>query len=96
VSYKGASGSGAARTKEEAKKRAEEVLAKAKAGQDFAALSTQYSDDTGAKARGGALGNFTREQMVAPFSAAAFALRPGQLSGIVETNFGFHIIKRTE
>jgi peptidyl-prolyl cis-trans isomerase NIMA-interacting 1 len=84
------------RSKEEAKKLAGEVLAKAKKGQDFAALAKQYSDEPGAKDRAGALGKFTRTTMVKPFADAAFALKPGEVSELVETDFGFHVIKRTE
>src|SRR6478735_1433513 len=84
------------RTKEEAKKRAQEGLAKAKKGEDFAKLVGEYSDEPGAAQRGGALGEFGPGQMVKPFSDAAFKLKVGQVSDLVETNFGFHVIKRTK
>jgi parvulin-like peptidyl-prolyl isomerase len=84
------------RSKEEAKKLATEVMNKAKKGQDFAALAKQYSDEPGAKDRAGALGKFTKGQMVKPFADAAFAMKPGEISNVVETDFGFHVIKRTE
>jgi parvulin-like peptidyl-prolyl isomerase len=71
------------------------VAQKAKSG-DFAALAKEYSDDPGSGPRGGALGVFTRNAMVKPFADAAFALKPGEVSGIVETEFGFHVIKRTQ
>ena len=98
VAYKGARGAAPSvtRSKEHAKRRAEAVLTKAKAGADFAALAKQYSDDPGSGPRGGDLGSFPKRAMVPPFADAAFALKPGELSGIVETDFGFHVIKRTQ
>lgn len=98
IQYKGSlrAGPDVKRTKDEAKKLATEVLSKAKKGQDFPALAKQYSDEPGAKDRAGNLGKFSKGQMVKPFSDAAFALKPGQVSEIVETDFGFHVIKRTE
>jgi hypothetical protein len=98
VSYKGARGAAGTvtRTKDQARKRAEEVLKKAKGRGDFAALAKQYSDDRVSGPRGGELGIFARGAMVKPFSDAAFALRPGELSGVVESDFGFHVIRRAE
>lgn len=78
--------------KSAAHKKADEVLAKVKAGEDFAALAKQYSDDSSA-AEGGDLGTFERGKMVKPFEDAAFALAPGGTSEIVESPFGLHIIK---
>ena len=75
-----------------ARKQAEDVLAKAKGGGDFAALAKQFSQDSTAE-NGGDLGSFGRGVMTPPFEQAAFALEPGQVSEIVETQFGFHIIK---
>lgn len=83
----------AARTAARAK--AEMVLKKARAGADFAALARAHSDDA-SKARGGDLGFFPKGQMVPAFDAAAFALQPNQISDIVETPFGFHVIKVAE
>jgi parvulin-like peptidyl-prolyl isomerase len=84
------------RSKAEARKRAEEVLAKLKAGANFDELVKEYTDEPGGVDRGGDLGIFDRTQMVKAFSEAAFALKVGELSGVVETQFGYHIIKRTE
>lgn len=98
VAYKGAQGAPKAvtRSKAEAKKRADEVAAKAKGGADFGALVAEYSDDPGSKDRMGSAGKFTRDKMVKPFSDAAFALGVGEVSGAVETPFGFHVIKRNQ
>lgn len=81
--------------KDAARKQADEVLAKAKGGADFAALATQYSQDSSAS-NGGDLGKFGRGVMAPAFESAAFALQPGQISDVVETPFGLHIIKLEE
>jgi peptidyl-prolyl cis-trans isomerase D len=70
---------------------AEEVLAKARAGEDFAALAKEYSEDATAES-GGELGFFSRGQMVKPFEDAVFALQVGEISDIIRTDFGYHII----
>jgi hypothetical protein len=78
------------------KAKAEELLAQLRAGGDFNALAKEFSVDTSNKNQGGDLGWFGRGMMVKPFEDAAFALKPGELSSIVETQFGYHIIKLDE
>ncbi|MDR3305417.1 MAG: peptidylprolyl isomerase [Clostridiales Family XIII bacterium] len=73
----------------------EDILAKAKAGEDFAELAAEYSDDSSA-ASGGDLGSFGAGEMVPEFEEAAFALEAGEISDVVETEFGYHIIKLTD
>jgi parvulin-like peptidyl-prolyl isomerase len=98
VMYHGAAHAAATigRSREEAFRRAQEALQRLRAGEDFATVVEAYTDEPGGASRGGALGSFTRERMVKAFSDAAFALNPGELSDIVETQYGFHIIQRTE
>ncbi|MDE1869243.1 MAG: peptidylprolyl isomerase [Candidatus Micrarchaeota archaeon] len=72
-----------------------EVLDKLAKGESFAKLAEQYSID-GSRKRGGDLGFFGKGMMVKEFENAAFALEKGQVSGIVKTQFGYHIIKRLE
>lgn len=74
---------------------AKEILEKIKKGESFAKLAEQYSID-GSRRRGGDLGFFGKGMMVKPFEAAAFALNKGDVSGVVRTEFGYHIIKRLE
>lgn len=74
---------------------AKEVLEKLGKGEKFANLARQYSIDGSAK-KGGDLGLFSRGRMVREFENAAFGLQKGQVSGIVRTQFGYHIIKRLE
>jgi peptidyl-prolyl cis-trans isomerase C len=78
-----------------ARTKAENVLKQARAGADFAKLAQTYSDDA-SKGRGGDLGFFPKGQMVPAFEAAAFALAPNQVSDIVESPFGYHVIKVIE
>lgn len=85
----------AAEDQDKAKRKAVEILEKVKAGEDFAELAKSESSCPSAP-QGGDLGEFTRGQMVAPFETAAFALEPGAVSEVVETQFGYHIIKATE
>jgi peptidyl-prolyl cis-trans isomerase C len=74
---------------------AKEIIAKLKKGADFAELAKKESKDPGAS-DGGDLGFFTKDQMVPEFSAAAFALKPGQISDPVKSQFGWHVIKVEE
>lgn len=75
------------------KEEAEKMLARVKAGENFAELAKQYSKDPSAKENSGDLDYFRHGDMVEPFEKAAFALKPGEISEIVQTDFGFHIIK---
>ena len=84
------------RTKDQARAMAEEVLKKARAGEDLARLAVEYSDEPNAAQRGGSLGRFGRGVMAPGFEDAAFKLKVGEISDIVETQFGFHVIQRTE
>jgi len=79
--------------KTEARKKIEDILAKAKAGEDFAALAKQSSEDPGSKDNGGLYEGFARGAMVKPFEDAAFSVPVGQISGIVETTYGYHILQ---
>jgi peptidyl-prolyl cis-trans isomerase C len=79
--------------KAKARAKAEGLLKQIKAGGDFAALAKQNSEDPGSAVQGGDLGYFPPGQMVGPFNDAAFKLAPGAVSDLVETQFGFHIIK---
>jgi peptidyl-prolyl cis-trans isomerase C len=79
-----------------ARAKIEGLLARVRAGEDFAKLAGEFSDDPGSKKDGGDLGWFGRGRMVKPFEDAAFALKPGEVSGIIESQFGYHIIKLEE
>ncbi len=80
-------------TEEEAMAKAEDIRKKIVAGAKFEDLAKTESDDTGSAANGGDLGNFNHGQMVPEFDQAAFALKPGEVSAVVRTQFGYHIIK---
>ena len=83
------------RTDEAAKKFAEDLLAKIRGGASFETLAKKYSQDPGSGAKGGDVGFFSKGMMVPEFETAAMALKPGEVSGIVKTQFGYHIIKVT-
>lgn len=92
----GADKAASAVTKGAARAKAEKLLAEVKAGKDFGALAKANSNDPGSAQQNGDLGFFGRGTMVKPFEDAAFSLKVGEVSGIVETDFGYHIIKLTE
>lgn len=78
--------------KAEAQAKLKEVQQRLEAGEDFSTLAKEYSQGP-SSARGGDLGYFRRGQMLEPFEEAAFALKPGEVSKVVETRFGYHLIK---
>ena len=82
--------------REEKKAFAEKLLEEVKSGKDFAELARVNSDDAASAVKGGNLGYFTRGSMVKPFEQAAFNMKPGDISEVVETTFGYHIIKVEE
>lgn len=98
VQYAGSQGAKATvvRSKAEARARAETALKRAKSGEDFGILVKEFSDEPGAAERAGALGRFPHHAMVKPFADAAFRLNVGEISDVVESPFGFHVILRTE
>jgi len=79
--------------KNKAEAKAKEILARAKKGEDFVKLAEEFSDDSGSKGKGGDLGFFNRGRMVKEFEEVAFKLKPGEISDLVKTKFGYHIIK---
>ena len=87
---------GDAAAKQAVRVKAEGVLKEVKSGKDFAGLAKANSQDPGSAVNGGDLGFFQQGQMVPPFDAVAFKLAPGEISELVETQFGYHIIKVAE
>lgn len=83
-------------TRTAAREKLEALRKRIVAGEDFATLAKEHSEDPGSGASGGDLGFFTKDRMVPPFAEAAFALQPGELSQVVETRFGYHLIQTTE
>lgn len=80
-------------TEGQAVAKAEAILARVRAGEDFAAVATELSNDSATRARGGDLGFFGPGKMAPEFEKAAFAMKPGEVSGPVKTSFGYHLIK---
>jgi len=83
-------------TEDEAKAKAEDIRKQIQGGADFAALAKKESDDTGSGAQSRDLGSFTKGQMVPEFEKAAFAAKPGELTPVVRTQYGFHVIQVQE
>jgi parvulin-like peptidyl-prolyl isomerase len=92
--YQGSARSTATRSKAEAEQQIADLQAKLAAGSDFAELARAHSDCP-SSAKGGDLGPFGRGQMVPEFETATFAMEVGQVSPVVETSFGYHLIQRT-
>jgi len=84
------------RTREQACLRAEEALTKLKEGTSFADVVRDYSEESGAATREGTIGTIERADVAPPFADAAFELNAGEVSQVVETSFGFHVILRVE
>jgi hypothetical protein len=84
------------RFRDEACLRAMQARDELRAGADFADVVEKYSDEPGAETRAGSLGTIERKDVVPPFADAAFGLLPREISDVVETEFGFHVIMRTE
>jgi len=98
ITYKGAKNApkGVTRSKDEAKALATKVRDEAKGGKAFEELVAQYSEDPESKARLGSVGKKSKDELVKPFADAAFALRVNEISDVVESPFGFHVIKRAQ
>jgi peptidyl-prolyl cis-trans isomerase NIMA-interacting 1 len=93
VGWSGSWRSPATRTRDEARARIEAALARLAAGEDFAAVAREVSDDPSGR-QGGDLGVVAPGQLVPAFEDAAFALLPGQRSAVIETPYGFHVVER--
>ncbi len=87
---------GVTRSRAEACLRAMEARDKLRAGESFESIVGEYSDEAGASTRAGSIGQIRREDVLAPFADVAFELDRAQLSDLVETEFGFHVVLRTE
>ena len=92
--YAGSMRSDATRSKDEAKEQIEALKGEIDGGADFAALAKEHSDCPSGS-EGGALGTFGKGQMVKEFEDSAFSMEIGETSGVVETDFGYHLIQRT-
>lgn len=92
--YQGSARSTATRSKEEAQQQIQSLKSQIEGGGDFAQLAQQHSDCPSGQ-KGGDLGAFGRGQMVPAFEEAAFGMNVGDVAGPIETDFGYHIIKRT-
>jgi len=75
------------------RKKMEDILARAKKGEDFAGLAKEFTEDTGSKDKGGLYEDFEHGKMVKPFEDAAFSVPAGEISGLIETEYGYHILK---
>ncbi len=95
ICYQGASRCESELSKEDARKKIEEVRQKA-TPQNFGELAKEYSTDSGSKGSGGSLGWISKGMLVPPFEEAAYALKNGDISAPVETEFGYHVIHRTD
>lgn len=98
VRYVGARGASPSvtRSREQACLRAEEALGKLQAGTSFGDVVGAYSDEASASTRGGDIGEVERSDVAPPFADAAFELKPSEVSQVVETPYGFHVILRVE